>query len=163
MGEARTPFFEPSFNRAIKVRSRDERLSSNGGALLLREADHRLGLVESLASGLEDPRHQRLIRYGQVELLRERLYAFALGYSAWDDADLLAHDPAVRLSVNDERIDGAARIVDCGITHDLGRAQLRIDLDFAHVAAVGEACVLYRLVAKGGERPAPPRPLSEAR
>jgi hypothetical protein len=101
MGEARTPFFEPSFNRAIKVRSRDERLSSNGGALLLREADHRLGLVESLAARLEDPRDQRLIRYKQVELIRERLYAFALGYSAWDDADLLAQDAALRLSVWD--------------------------------------------------------------
>ena len=93
--------FEPSFNRAIKVKSRDQRLSSDAGALLLREADHRLGLTASLVSRLHDPRRPDKIRYLQVELLRERIYALALGYSAADDLDLLAHDPVVKAAVWD--------------------------------------------------------------
>ena len=39
-----------------------------------------------------------LIRYQLVELLRARIYALALGYSAQDDADRLAHDPAMKLA-----------------------------------------------------------------
>jgi hypothetical protein len=101
MGEAQEWLFEPSFNRAVKVRASDERITSDAGLLLLREADHRLGLTESLAGRLVDPRRQDLIRYQLVELLRERLYALAQGYRAQDDADRLAHDPAMKLAVWD--------------------------------------------------------------
>ncbi len=101
MGEAQKWLFEPSFNRAVKVCASDERITSDGGLVLLREADHRLGLTEWLAGRLFDPRRQDLIRYQLVELLRERLYALAQGYSAQDDADRLAHDPAMKMAVWD--------------------------------------------------------------
>lgn len=101
MGEAGPVFFEPSFNRAIKVRSRDERITSDAGVLLVREADERLGLVESLVDRLYDRRHPVKIRYELSELLRERLYALVLNYGAADDLDRLAHDPAFRISVWD--------------------------------------------------------------
>ena len=101
MGEAKEWLFEPSFNRKIKVLASDERITSDAGFLLLREADHRLGLTESLARRLVDPRRQDLIRYQLVELLRERVYALAQGYSAQDDADRLAHDPAMKLAAWD--------------------------------------------------------------
>jgi hypothetical protein len=101
MSEEPKLFFEPTFNRAVKARSRDERLTSDAGALLLREADHRLGLTESLAARIRDPRNPMRIRYKVVELLRERVYALALGYDAADDLDLLAHDPAMKVAVWD--------------------------------------------------------------
>ena len=99
MGEVRKLLFEPSFNRAVKVRGGQDRLTSDAGTLLLREADHRLGLTQSLATKLYDRRNSERIRYTLVELLRERLYAMAQGYDAQDDADELAHDPAMRLAV----------------------------------------------------------------
>ncbi|MFH0983510.1 MAG: IS1380 family transposase [Planctomycetota bacterium] len=98
MGEGKQPFFEPSFNRAIKVQAGSDRLTSDGGAMLLREADHRLGLIDSLAERLCDPRQPHLIRYSLGELLRERIYSLALGYRAQDDLDRLAHDPALRMA-----------------------------------------------------------------
>ena len=101
MGEARNWLFEPSFNRSIKVRRTDQRLTSDAGVLLLREADHRLGLVASLAQRMRDPRHPDKIRYSLTELLRERLYALAQGYHAQDDLDRLAHDPAFKMAVWD--------------------------------------------------------------
>lgn len=101
MSEAQEWLFEPTFNRAVKVCASDERITSDAGLLLLREADHGLGVTESLARKLFDPRRQDLIRYQLVELLRERLYALALGYSAQDDADRLAHDPAMKLAAWD--------------------------------------------------------------
>jgi len=101
MSEAQPLLFEASFNRAVKVRSRDQRISSDAGVLLLREGDHRLGLTESLASELADPRDPGKIRYQQVELLRERIYALALAYDAADDLDVLAHDPVMKAAVWD--------------------------------------------------------------
>jgi hypothetical protein len=98
MGESQGWLFEPSFNRSVKVLATDDRMTSDSGLLLLREADHRLGITESLAQRLHDPRRQDRIRYQLVELLRERLYALAAGYSAQDDADRLAHDPAMKLA-----------------------------------------------------------------
>ena len=98
MGEAQQPFFEPGFNRAVKVRGGDDRLTSDAGVLLLREADHRLGLIESLAAKLHDARDADQVRYQLPELLRQRLYSLALGYSAQDDLDRLAHDPALRMA-----------------------------------------------------------------
>ena len=98
MSEASGAYFEPTFNRSVKLRARDHRLSSNGGALLLREADERLGLVSSLVGGLHDPRRPELVRYHLDELLRERIYSLALGYNTDDEVDYLAHDPAMRMA-----------------------------------------------------------------
>jgi len=111
VGESRNDqpwLFEPGFHRAVKVRATDERITSDAGLLLLREADHRLGLIEHLASQLLDPRRPDRIRYELVELLRERLYGLALGYATQDDADRLAHDLAMKLAAWNAR--GAAPI-----------------------------------------------------
>jgi hypothetical protein len=105
MGEAYSRIWEPTFNGSVKVEVRDERLTSDAGAVLLREADHRLGLIESLAGEMTDRRDPSRIRYSLRELLRERIYALALGCAAADDADRLAHDPALRTAVWDRRGD----------------------------------------------------------
>jgi len=128
VGEARIWLFEPDFNRSVKVCTTDERITSDAGLLLLREADHRLGLIEHLAGQLFDPRRGDRIRYQMVELLRERVYALALGYAAQDDVDRLAHDPAMKLAAWDARGQAAlderqasqptqSRLVDA-LTHD---------------------------------------------
>lgn len=99
MGESQASVFQPEFNRSINVAGGSDRLTSNGGVLLLREADHQLGLIESLGDKVSDSRNPKKIRYTMCELLRERIYASALGYSAQDDVDRLAHDPAMKLAV----------------------------------------------------------------
>jgi hypothetical protein len=101
MGEGHGWLFEPTFNRSIKLRQADPRITSDAGAFLLREADHRLGVTADLAAQLSDPRDPARTRYTQVELLRQHLYALALGYAHQDDQDALAHDVAMKLSVWD--------------------------------------------------------------
>ncbi len=156
MGEAQNWLFEPDFNRSVKVCTSDERITSDAGLLLLREADHRLGLIEHLASQLFDARQADRIRYQMVELLRERVYALALGYSAQDDVDRLAHDPAMKLAAWDARGQTAiderqasqpthSRLVDA-LTHTPeNRAALR--------DALAECCVRH-LRATGGDHAA---------
>lgn len=98
MGEAQANVFEPDFNRSVKVQAVDQRLTSHAGAILLRDFDHQLGLTESLADQLIDPRRPDRIRYQAVELIRERAYALAMGASHQDDLDRLAHDPAIKIA-----------------------------------------------------------------
>ena len=108
MSEGQGWLFEPTFNRALKVRPTDERLTADAGFVLLREADHRLGLTASLAAGLSDPRDPERVRYRIAELLRERLYALSAGYRHQDDLDRLAHDPALKAAVWDRPGDRVA-------------------------------------------------------
>lgn len=156
MGEAREWLFEPDFNRAVKVVASDDRITSDAGLVLLREADHRLGITESLAQRLVDPRQPHLIRYELVELLRERVYALAQGYSAQDDADRMAHDPAMKMAVWDrpgpqpleERLasqPSQSRLIDILTLTPGNRAALRDTL--------GDACQRH-LRATGGDHAA---------
>ena len=101
MGEAQGTLFEPEFNRSIKIQTSEQKITAHAGAVLLREVDHQLGLVESLAEQLADPRDAKKIRYTATELLRERIYALALGSKNQDDLDRLAHDPAMRMATWD--------------------------------------------------------------
>jgi hypothetical protein len=101
MGEDQNLLFQPDFNRAIKVQTSEQKITSHAGALLLRQLDHQLGLIESLAECIRDPRDPTKIRYTVAELLRERIYALALGHENQDDLDRLAHDPAMRMAAWD--------------------------------------------------------------
>jgi hypothetical protein len=67
-------------------------ISSNGGALLLAQADQRSGLLADLASRLEDARQRGKVDHGLVALLRQRVFALALGYEDVNDHDALRDD-----------------------------------------------------------------------
>jgi len=101
MGEAQGCLWEPTFNRSIKVRQKDDRLTGDAGLLIIREADHRLGILADLGARMHDPRDPDQIRYTLTELLRQRVYGLIQGCAAQDDMDTLAHDPAMKMAVWD--------------------------------------------------------------
>lgn len=103
MGEVQNTQFRLSFNGSVRIEGRGERLTADGGALLLREVDEKLGVTEWLASNLTDTRDPRFIEHSLPELLRARLYAMGLGRGAQDDLDYLRTDPAMLLGVSDDR------------------------------------------------------------
>lgn len=93
----------PLFNASIRVEARPERLSSDGGALLLREYAERTGILDWLAANLEDDRDPYLITHKEQELVATSLLLMAQGWRDQDDADALRHDPAFRLAVSTRR------------------------------------------------------------
>ena len=99
MGEDQSNTIKPAFNRSVRIQFEDRRLTGKAGLLLLRDADSRLGIIESIARNSFDPRRQDRIRYEFQELLRECVYAMALGHSSQDHLDRLAHDPAMCIAV----------------------------------------------------------------
>lgn len=109
MGEAQRTLKGLQFNAAIRVETREERLTDGAGALLLRETFERSGVGRFLRDRLQDPRKQDAITHPLGELLLTRVELLALGWQDQDDADLLRNDPALRLSVSDRRGDAPLR------------------------------------------------------
>ena len=73
--------------------------TSNGGVVLLRQADRRLDLTAAVARGLADDRQRGKVRHRFVDMLRQRVFGIALGYEDLNDHDALRHDqtrPALR-------------------------------------------------------------------
>jgi hypothetical protein len=68
-------------------------LSSDGGALLLRQVDINLGLTQSLAQCFCDTRQQVYVDHSVRQLLAQRLYGLALGYEDLNDHQRLRLDP----------------------------------------------------------------------
>ena len=99
MGEKLT-LFRPPFNRSIQVEARPERLTTDPGAVLLREIMERLGIVSWLAQRITDPRNPELVTHPTAELLYTAILLPAQGWQDQADADFLRYDPALRLSVS---------------------------------------------------------------
>jgi hypothetical protein len=74
-------------------------ITSDGGVLLLREADRRLGLSKAMARALPDVRRQASCDHDMESLLRQRLYAMALGYEDLNDHESLRRDVALQTAV----------------------------------------------------------------
>jgi hypothetical protein len=84
--------------KAVVARFDGGDITSDAGTLLLAQADRKLGLSERLARSIVDKRDPTKVVHPLVDLLRERIYAIALGYADANDLDTLADDPALRVA-----------------------------------------------------------------
>ena len=81
--------------------------SSDGGAVLLKAAERRLGLIEALAESLHDDRQLGKVIHGLQELVAQRVYGLACGYPDANDAARLADDPIHKLLLGRDPLTGA--------------------------------------------------------
>lgn len=84
-------------DRPVDIRFDQPNGSSDGGAVLLKAADERLGLSAALAASMIDRRLPGLIDYTRTELLRQRLFAIGCGYEDCNDTARLGADPVHQL------------------------------------------------------------------
>ena len=93
------PFDLPAVSRKKVSASFDGgAISSDGGLLLLREADRRLGLTRMLTSCVQDRRDPSRISHAVEEMLLFRMMAIACGHEDADDCDALRDDPLFKLA-----------------------------------------------------------------
>jgi hypothetical protein len=86
-------------------------ITSDGGVLLLRQADHALGLIEAVAQALGDGRRQASCWHDGMSLLRQRVYGLALGYEDLNDHQTLRNDLAIQTGVDrDEALASASTL-----------------------------------------------------
>ena len=98
--------FPEIFDRPVVAKFDQTHGSSDGGAILLKASDRRLGLTEDLAACLEDERQPGKIRHEMHELLTQRVMAIACGYEDGNDAARLATDPVHKLLVGRDPVKG---------------------------------------------------------
>lgn len=91
--------FPRSNRRAVEASFNGGDISFDGGVLLLREADRRLGLSAAVAAAVSDPRRQASVDHDIESPVRQRLYALALGYEDLSDHDTLRRDVAMQTAV----------------------------------------------------------------
>ena len=97
-------------------------ITSDGGAMLLRQADRMLGLTDQAARGLTDSRRKASCRHSFRTMVRQQVYALALGYEDLNDHDELRSDPVLQTAVDaDEPLAGASTL--CRLENRMGRAE----------------------------------------
>lgn len=101
--------FQGANRRSVVAAFDGGHLSSDGGALLLREVDARLGITRRLAQCFTDHRHPDLVEHSVEELVAQRLYGLALGYEDLNDHDDLMRDPLLALALGKRDVEGQQR------------------------------------------------------
>jgi hypothetical protein len=89
--------FAAHFSRRVEAGFTAGQVSSDGGALLLREADRRINLLGRVAACFLDGRSPLLVRHQLSEMLSQRIYGLALGYEDLNDHEQLRTDPLLGL------------------------------------------------------------------
>jgi len=101
-----TVLFPDLFNKPLVATFDQPHASSDGGAILLKAAEARYGLIDGFARCLVDDRQPGKVRHTVADLLAQRIYGLACGHPDANDADRLADDPIHKLLLGRDPIDG---------------------------------------------------------
>lgn len=91
--------FQSLKRRKIEADFSGGRLTSDGGGVLLREVEKRIGLIQDLAKCFEDRRDPSRVEHSVEDLLAQRIYGLALGYEDLNDHEELRQDPLLGILV----------------------------------------------------------------
>jgi Transposase DDE domain group 1 len=101
-----TVLFPDLFDRPLVATFDQPHASSDGGAVLLKAAERRYGLIDGFARCLVDDRQPAKVRHTLADLLAQRIFALACGHADANDADRLADDPIHKLLLGRDPIAG---------------------------------------------------------
>src|SRR6059036_687085 len=92
------PGLSPVGGKTITATFDGGKLSSNGGVLILREIERKLGLAAVLSRHIPDDRDRTRITHSYSDMTRARMFAIASGHEDCDDLDVLRSDPALKMA-----------------------------------------------------------------
>lgn len=98
--------FPTLLSKPVVARFNVDHGSSDGGGILLKAAERRLGLLDELADCIIDRRDPTKVRHEARELLAQRVYALACGYADCNDAARVCADPIHKALIDRDPIDG---------------------------------------------------------
>ena len=97
--------FAAHFSRRVEAGFTAGQVTSDGGALLLRQADRKINLLGRLATCFRDGRNQQQVEHTVREMLSQRLYGLALGYEDLNDHEQLRSDPLMAVLSGKRELD----------------------------------------------------------
>ncbi len=98
--------FPELFNKPAVLQFDQQNGSSDGGAILLKAADRRYGLIEALAGCLRDQRQAGKVDHSLRELLAQRVFSIACGYPDANDSARLSADPIHKMRLDRDPVAG---------------------------------------------------------
>jgi hypothetical protein len=101
-----TVLFPDLFDKPLVATFDQAHASSDGGAVLLKGADRRLGVTAGFAACLTETRAAEKIAHPLSALVAQRVYGIACGYPDANDGDRLADDPIQKLLLDRDPITG---------------------------------------------------------
>ena len=107
-GEAHGAVLRVAFDPRLKLEFHGSRVTSDAGLLAFRELDDALGLTELAGEALADTRTGQNSRHTLIAQLRQAVFGRLAGYEYVNDADRLAHDPALRWIVGGRAVTQSA-------------------------------------------------------
>src|SRR5918995_1826679 len=121
VGEAPGSALRLGFDRRLKLEFHGSNVTSDAGLLAFRELDDALGLTELAGQALADTRTGRNGRHTLTAQLRQAIFGRLAGYEDVNDADRLAHDPAMRWVVG-----GRATMDQAASASQMGRFETEV-------------------------------------
>jgi Transposase DDE domain group 1 len=103
------------------------RLTSDAGAILLRDVAQKIGLFQALNEVIPDPRNPVFVVHEQQAMIAQRIVAIALGYEDLNDHQTLRTDPALQVAagrVPDEDVSLASPPTLCRLENRIERKTL---------------------------------------
>ncbi len=109
MTECTQEFFEfaAHFSRRVGAEFSSDRMTTDGGSLLLRQTDRRIGLLRRFADCFTDQRNRHRVEHTVAEMVAQRVYGLALGYEDLNDHEQLRHDPLLNVLSGKRDLDAA--------------------------------------------------------
>lgn len=92
------PGLSPVGGKEITATFDGGQLSSDGGVLILRKVEERLGIATMLSRHVPDARDPSRVVHTHADMIRARMFAIASGYEDCDDLDSLRIDPAFKMA-----------------------------------------------------------------
>ena len=102
--------FQPLGKRDVLAAFDGGHITSDAGALLLREVDAKFGFLDAFAACFTDHRDAERIEHPLVDLLKQRVFGLCLGYEDLNDHDRLRGDPLLAVAVGKADPLGADRL-----------------------------------------------------
>src|ERR687883_838977 len=130
-GEASEVDLRVAFDRRIKLEFHGSKITSDGGLLAYRELDHVLGLSDIAGVVLADTRTGANGRHALLGQFRQSVFGRLAGYEDVNDADRLAHDPAMRWIVGGRAVTGQA-----ASTSQMGRFETEVLVQEANLSGL---------------------------
>ena len=102
--------FQQLGRREVIGRFNGGTISSDGGGVLLREVEKGCGILKRVAGCFRDYRDPERIEHSVEELIKQRIYAMALGYEDLNDHDSLRYDVMMGLLCEKSDPSGSDRV-----------------------------------------------------
>ena len=83
--------------KPVELKFTGEKISSDGGLLLLKEIENKIGIINAIAGCISDERHQSYVKHSILSMLSQRIYQIAAGYEDTNDCDTLKDDAVLKM------------------------------------------------------------------